>query len=171
MVRRSVAIDKEFVLCVDGVVAIIDRHLEEVGHRDRLRGACFNTHGAEDASQEVDLVDEAVPLTLADRGVCRVVRTTDVDAVRRAHTCAEFTPDAFLLAVVITVQDMSAVETLRLDPFLVRILDGDARLAHLAHGDRKPTEGAEDVSEPTHCALLMTMATRNLECQPQWRPA
>ncbi len=95
-----------------------------------------------DAAQVVDLVDEAVTLAGRDRVVDRVVGAAHVDATRRAHSRAQLAPDALLHAVLVAVEDVTAVHALGLVVLHLRVLGGEARLAHLAQRDEETGEAA-----------------------------
>src|SRR5207248_9584674 len=118
----------ELVFGVDRVVAVRPRELEELRLRDRLGGAGLDAEIAMDTAQIVDLVDEAVPLAGRNRVVGRVVGAAYIDAPRRAHTRAQLAPDAFLHAVLVPVEDVTAMTARRQFAPPVGELLGDARL-------------------------------------------
>ena len=95
-----------------------------------------------DAAQVVDLVDEAVALARRDRRVGRVVGAAHVDALRRAHARAELAADALLHAVLVAIEDVTAVEALGLRALLEREPLGDLAAPDLAQRDREAAEPA-----------------------------
>ena len=112
--RPAVVADEQLVLGVDRVGAVRERELEQLRLGDRLGRARLDAQVAVDAAEVVDLVDEAVPLTRRDRIVDRVVGAADVDATRRAHARAQLAADALLHAVLVAVEDVTAVLPRRL---------------------------------------------------------
>src|SRR5690606_40895807 len=74
--------------CALPISSVREGELEQMGHRDRFRRARLDAQGAEDTAQEVDLVDEPVPLAGRHRVVGRVVGAPDVDAAGGAGTGA-----------------------------------------------------------------------------------
>ena len=144
MLGHAVVADDEFVLGVDGVGPAGERELEHLRLGDGLGGAGLDAEIAVDAAQVVDLVDEAVALARRDRRLGVVLGTAHVDAAGGTHTGAELATDALLHAVLVAVQDMTAVHAQRLRRLLLRILRGDSLLASdLAQAD-------EETSEITH---------------------
>ncbi len=72
-----------------------------------------------DASQVVDLVDVAVAFARRLRIIRRVVGAPHIDASGRAHTGAQFAADALLHTVLIAVEDVASVQTLRLGGLVI----------------------------------------------------
>src|SRR3972149_1462010 len=71
----------------------------------------------------------------ADRGVCGFPLAAHIDAPRRAPPGAQLTPDALLHPVRVPVEDVTPVETLRLDPLVLRVLrPGAGAGGHLLEG-------------------------------------
>ena len=151
--------DDQLVLGVDGVAAVGEGELEQLGLGDGLGRAGLDAQVAVDAAQVVDLVDEAVALAGADRVVGRVVGAADVDALGRAHAGAQLAPDALLHAVLVPVEDVAAVEALRLGDLLVvaaalvaaGVLGGDVLAAEgpdLAERDEEALRGSPSEQRP-----------------------
>ena len=129
LLRQAVVVDQQLVLGVDGVGPVGEGELEQLRLGDRLGRAGLDAQVAVDAAQVVDLVDEAVALAGADRVVGRVVGAADVDAAGRAHAGAQLAADALLHAVLVAVEDVTAVEAVRLVPLaalVLGVLAGDA---------------------------------------------
>src|SRR5262249_52543012 len=124
--------------------------LEQLRLGDRLRRARLDAQVAVDAPQVVDLVDEAVALARADRTIGRVVGAAHVDALRRAHARAELAADALLHAVLVAIEDVTAVRAARLQPLLHRIRERDALvLADLAQRHEEPGEPSHQRNSST----------------------
>lgn len=92
------------------------------------------------AAQVIDLVDKTKTLARRDRRIRRVISTANVNTLRRADTRAEFTSDALLHTVFITVKNMATMEALWLLALLLRVEARDARLKHLLEGHTKTTK-------------------------------
>ena len=127
--------------------AVGEGELEQLRLGDGLGGAGLDAEVAVDAAQVVDLVDEAVALAGADRVVGRVVLAAHVDAPGRAHAGAQLAADALLHAVLVPVEDVTAVEADRLVPLAALVLRRTTRvsrclLAHLAERDQEASEVA-----------------------------
>src|SRR4051794_25442463 len=121
----AVVAHEQLRLRVDRVLAVREGELEELRLGDGLGGARLHAQVAVDAAQVIDLVDEAVALARRHRRVGRVVGAAHVDAPCRADARAQLAPDALLHAVLVAVEDVAAVEALRLRALLVGILRGD----------------------------------------------
>src|SRR6266545_2149226 len=148
--RLAVVADEQLVAGVDGVLAVGERELEQLRLGDGLRRARLDAQVAVDATQVVDLVDEAVALARRHGIVGRVVGAANVDAAGRAHARAQLAPDALLHAVLVAVEDMAPVHALGLGPLGLRVLDGDGvaglgAVEQLAEGDLEPVEIAHQV--------------------------
>ena len=106
----ALVVHQQLVAGVDGVLAVGEGELEELGLGDGLGGAGLDAEVAVDAAQVVDLVDEAPALAGADRVVGRVVGAPHVDAAGRTDPGAQLAADALLHAVLVPVEDVTAVE-------------------------------------------------------------
>src|SRR5262249_36289297 len=147
--------------------------------------ARFDTQVAVDATQIVDLVDVAVALARRHGIVDGIVGAAHVDALRRAHAGAELAADALLHAVLVTVEDVPAVQARRLLALDLRVLGGEARLEHLPQRDAEagqtthqrnsstisPDFGIARYSVP-NAAIAMPAETgaTTYQCQPCSRP-
>src|SRR5438105_2778774 len=135
----AVVVDQQLGLGVDGVTAVGEGELEQLGLGDGLGRAGLDAEVAVDAAQVVDLVDEPVALPRRNRGVGRVVGTADVDALGGADTGAQLAADALLHPVLVAVEDVPAVEAGGLGPLGLRVLGGDpGPEQRLAEGDGEP---------------------------------
>src|SRR5436190_18138203 len=121
-------------------MAVRERELEELRLGDRIGRARLDAQVTVDATEIVDLVDEAVALTGAHGRVDGVVLAAHVDATGRAHARAQLASDALLHAVLVAVQDVATMEPDGLRPLLLRIFDRDdaavfTAVEELAEGD------------------------------------
>ena len=150
----AVVVDQQLSLGVDGVLATREGELEQLRLGDRLRRARLDAEVAVDAPQVVDLVHEAVTLARRHRRVGRVVGAAHVDALRRAHAGAQLAADALLHAVLVAIEDVTAVEPHRLRTLLVRVPLGHLGPPHLADGDPEPAQPAHyRISSRYSCCL------------------
>src|SRR5690606_9533643 len=92
-----------------------------------------------------------------------VVGAAHVDAAGRADTGAELAADALLHAVLVAVEDVTAVHPDRLGRLLLGVLGGDALLApHLAQADEEASEVTHQSTTPSRrLALEVAMAKRS----------
>src|SRR5262249_31563773 len=127
-------------LGVDGVFPVGERELEQLRFRNGLSRAGLDTEVAVNAAQEVDLVDKPVALSWRNGGIGWVVRSAHIDATGRAHAGAELATNALLHAVLVAVEDVAAVDALRLGAFVLRVEVGDLRFRRLLTGDQKTLE-------------------------------
>ena len=129
LLRHAFVVDHQLGLGVDGVVAVGEGELEQLGLGDGLGGTRLHAQVAVDAAQVVDLIDEAVALARRHRFVGRVVGAAHVDATSGAHTGAQLAADALLHAVLVAVQHMAPVQALGLGPLATLVLGVGKRLA------------------------------------------
>jgi hypothetical protein len=106
----AVVIDDEFGLGVNRVGPVGERELEHLGLSNGLGRTCFDAQVAVNAAEIVDLVDVPVTLTRANGVVHGVIESTDVDAVGGTDTGTEFTADALLKTIGVTVELVTAME-------------------------------------------------------------
>ena len=103
-----------------------------------------------DASEIVDLVDVAKTLTGRNWVLDRIVGATDEDALRGAHTGAEFATDALFHSVFVTIENVTTVNPNRLRRLFFRVLRCHALLAaDLAQADEKTTEVTHQSTTPS----------------------
>src|SRR5204863_4850236 len=121
--------------------------LEELGLGDGLGRTGLDTEIAVDASQVVDLVDEAEALARRDGCVDRVVLSPHVDALCGTDAGAQLAADALLHAVLVAIEDVATMEALRLGTLLVGVLVGDG-VVDLPEGDLEPVEVAHQRALP-----------------------
>ena len=94
-----------------------------------------------------------------------IVGASNVDAVRGTYARTQFAPDAFLGPVGITVQLVSAVESLRFDTEFRRVLLGhETVLEHGPHSDPEgDLEALGELGDHAHgnpnCRIPTTMVT------------
>src|SRR5450759_3106964 len=137
---HALVIDEQFVLGVDGVVAVGEGELHQLGLGDRLGGTRLHAHVAVDTAQKVDLVDVAVPLTGGHRMVGRIVEAAHIDAVGGADTRTQFAADAFLRAVLVLVEDVATMLARLLGPLLFGVLAGDRLTPKVLEGQLESTQ-------------------------------
>ena len=174
LLGQTVVVDDELGLRVDGVLAVRERELEELGLRDGLGRAGLHAQVAVDAAEVVDLVDEAVALAGRHGVVGRVVGAAHVDAPGRAHTGAQLAADALLHAVLVAVEDVATVQSSRLGPLGTRVLDvrdgdgltGVGALEHLAERDAEALEVPHYDSTPSGSVCRRRCAVRMAAISP-----
>src|SRR6478609_6970304 len=163
VLRLAVVADQQLALRVHRIVAVGEGELEQLALRDRLRRAGLDAQVAVDAAEVVDLVDE--PVALAGRGgvIGVVVLAAHVDAIGGAHTSAELAADALLHAVLVAVEDVPAVQAVRLgdlgvvlgrlalaEPAPAAVLGRDlVAIADLSGGDEEASEVAHQNIAPS----------------------
>jgi hypothetical protein len=96
-----------------------------------------------DAAEIVDLIDVPVTFPWRDGSCLGIIGTADIYAFSRAYAGAEFTADAFFHTVLITVEDMPAMEAgwfwslffgvLSGDPFFEKLQKCDFETVEIAH--------------------------------------
>ena len=91
----------------------------------------------------------------------RIVLSPDVDALCRTYGSAEFTANAFLGAVEVSVQHVTAMEALRFHALLIWVLCRDRRSGELPQRHGEPSERSKHVGEPTHRAFPTPMVHRS----------
>ena len=118
--------DKQVLLRLQKVCAVVNREFEVVSVRDRILRTRLYTITAEDAAAIIDVVNLGVTFVDTDAflGQARIVFSNNVNAVRRASGRAQKTGHAFLSAELVDVQQML--------PAVAR-LDSD-RLFGILHG-------------------------------------
>src|SRR6516225_2464874 len=119
-----------------------------------------------DASEGVDLVDEAVPLARRCRIGGVVVGAPDVDAPGGADARAQLTTDALLHPVLVPVQHVAAVHAHRLVALEVGrtalagpVLTGDDA-AGVGSVTEELLEGDGEATEEAHVGVTSSCATR-----------
>src|SRR4051794_5298851 len=126
----TVAVREKLLLVVEQLLAGLGSELQIRPFDDRIDRAGFLAIAAVDAFGHVDVVARRAPAAvLARLGL-------DRDRQRRADRLAQFAGDAALFAVRIAAQHVFAAKTRADRVFLVRIIDRDRRLEHVAQGQR-----------------------------------
>jgi hypothetical protein len=132
---------------------------EAVAMRDGVSGTGFDTVAAEDASVVVDVVDLGVALGGGDAYFFSVLRSFDVNAVRRACGGAEEAGDTLLKAVLVALQLVLAAETLLKlrsahGTFAVRIVLDFGRLEDLLQRDAHSLGNGCGVADDRHALSI-----------------
>lgn len=144
LIDREVVDREEFGLVVNHFLSALPDHIIERGQFDRVNGACFFAHAAEDAAELVDLEFRGVFLAIIPRGF----RGFDVDAVRWTNSGAHHARNAFHASRGVFVEAVHPSEVARLDPafFDGEVLTAFFRVLHRVAG-ASLSEGGEEVTE------------------------
>src|SRR5947199_3831 len=103
--------------------------------RDGVGGTCFHAVTAEDAPVVVDVVNSCIPLSAAESLLFSVFGRFDINAISWAGCGAKEAGHAFLEAIFVALQDVSAAKALLQLCWPVRIFFRNRWLQHLLEGD------------------------------------
>ena len=160
-------VDNQLSLGVNGVVAVGEGELEQLGLGYRFGRAGFDAEVAVDAAQEIDLVHETITLPGRHRRIRRVVCPPHVYAPGRAHTGTELATDALLHTVFVAVEHMPAMDAFRLDLLVLGVLGGHLRLHRLLAGDEETLEKRDEpVLVPGAHGVSISDSASSLFCWP-----
>src|SRR3954452_18834883 len=126
----AVAVREQLFLVVEKLLAGFGGKFQIRPLDDRIDRAGLLAIAAIDAFRHIDIVARRAPAAvLARLGL-------DRNAQRRADGLAQFAGDAALLAVRVAAQGVLAAEARADRVLLVRVIDRDRRLEHVAQGQR-----------------------------------
>ena len=154
-VRKIRHWNKQVFFAHDQVRGVQRGEFETMAVGDRIGGAGFNTIATEDAAVVIDVVDLGVALGTGDSLFFRVLRSLDIDAVRRASRSAEEASDALLQTVLIALQLVLAAKALfklgaAHGTFAVRIVLDFGRLEDLLQRDAHSLGNGCGVADDRH---------------------